>query len=80
MRQLFVSLQAVGLALAKAPVPDSSFSVVVNGCEDDGNNSFDASVFILRLNTGSTDQPVVSLEFLEGSGILEVVAFETAAR
>ena len=41
--------------------PDSSFSVVVNGCEVDGNNSFDASVFVLRLDAGSANQPVFFL-------------------
>ena len=61
MRQLLVSLQAVGLALAKTPVPDLSFSVVVNGCEDDSGNSFDAPVFVLRLNAGSTNQTVLFL-------------------
>ena len=80
MRQLLGSLQAVGLALAKAPDPDSSFSVVVNGCEDDGINSFDASVFVLRLNTGSTNQPMFHLQSSEGVGICGVVASVAAAR
>ena len=57
VRQLLWSLWSVGPALARAPDPDSSFSVVVNGCEVDGNNSFDASVFVLRLDAGSANQP-----------------------
>ena len=46
----------------------------------DGHNSFDASVFVLRLDTGSTNQAVFFLEFFEGVGIFGVVAFVTAPR
>ena len=81
MRQLLGSLRSVGLALAKAPDPDSRFSGVVKDCEVDGNNSFDASVFVLRLlHIGSTNQPELFLECFEGVGLLGVVASCLAAR
>ena len=54
--------------------------MVMNDCEDDGDSSFDASVFILRLDAGSANQPVPSLEFFEGVGIVGVVASVAAAR
>lgn len=54
--------------------------MVVNDCGDGGNSSFDASVFVLRLDTGSDNQPVRFLEFFEGLGIMGVVASVAAAR
>ena len=46
----------------------------------DGNNSLDASVFVLRLDTGSANQAMFFLEFFEGVRIFGVVAFVAAAR
>ena len=54
--------------------------MVGNGCEDDGNNSFDAFVLALRLDTGSMNQPVLFLEPFAFAGFFGVVAFVLAAR
>ncbi len=53
--------------------------VELNGCGDDGNNSFDAFVFALWLDTGSANQSVLSLQAFEGPGIICVMASEAAA-
>ena len=46
----------------------------------DGSSSFDAFVFVLRLDTGSANQAMFFLEFFEGVGVFGVVAFVAAAR